>query len=120
MFLFFVEEKAPEAKNYLVCIVFLIVMFIIRLLGFLDLLTVVAIMLYTYDVIPGRFLISFIVYLLVKGFIFKGDFASIVDVVTAAYMFLMIFYTIPVLSWIFSLFLLQKAIISLLSSTVGG
>jgi len=50
-----------------------------------------------YDFIPGwRFAFTCIVYLLMKGIIFLGDFLSVMDMIIAVYMILMLIFNV---SW---------------------
>ncbi len=85
---------------------------IVKILGALDLLTGVMILLFQYDVIGIRLLISFIVYLLLKGLLFRMNFASFVDIVIAIYMIFMIFVPVAVLSYIAAIYLFQKGAVS--------
>lgn len=88
-------------------------MIIVRALGIMDFLTGVVMLLYQYDVTGTRFLLSFIFYLLLKGIIFRGDFASFVDIVISVYMIFMIFAPITVLTYIAAIYLFQKSISSI-------
>jgi hypothetical protein len=90
-------------------------MILIKLMGFLDLLTAGAIILFNYDILGLRLFISFILYLILKGIMFKGDIASMLDLGIASYMILMIFFPITILSWIAAIYILQKGIVSFLS-----
>lgn len=88
-------------------------MFLLKVMGFLDILAAAIIMLYTYDLVTGRVLISFIMYLVIKGLMFKGDFASFVDFLIAIYMIIMFFASSFWISLFASLYLLQKGFSSL-------
>ncbi|MFA6073568.1 MAG: hypothetical protein WC758_05625 [Candidatus Woesearchaeota archaeon] len=89
-------------------------MLLVRILGFLDFLSGLMILLFQYDVIGTRLLMSFIAYLLIKGIVFRGDFASFIDTVIAIYMIFMIFLPITVLSYIAAIYLFQKSVTSLM------
>lgn len=89
-------------------------MFLLRVLGVLDILAAAIIMLYTLELVTIRVLISFILYLIIKGLMFKGDFASLIDFLIALYMILMFFTSSFWISLFASLYLLQKGLSSLL------
>jgi hypothetical protein len=89
-------------------------MLLVRILGFMDFLTGVMILLYQYDVAGTRLFMSFIAYLLIKGIIFRLDFASFVDLVIAIYMIFMLFLPITVVTYIAAIYLFQKSASSLL------
>jgi hypothetical protein len=84
-------------------------MIVVRALGFLDFLTGIMILLFQYDVIGTRLFLSFIFYLILKGIIFRGDFASFVDLVIAVYMIFMIFMPITIVTYIAAIYLFQKS-----------
>jgi hypothetical protein len=84
---------------------------IVKIMSFLDIVTAIMLLLYQYGSIRTRLFISFIAYLLIKAFMFKGDFASFLDACIAIYMIFMIFFSVPVLSWIAAVYLIQKAIV---------
>jgi hypothetical protein len=89
-------------------------MLVVRILGFLDFLTGIMLLLYQYDVLGTRLFISFIMYLMIKGIVFRGDFASFVDIVIAVYMIFMIFMPVTILTYIAAIYLFQKSATSLL------
>jgi hypothetical protein len=89
-------------------------MLLVRILGLMDLMTGVMLLLYQYDVAGTRLFLSFIFYLMLKGIIFRGDFASFVDLVIAIYMIFMIFLPITILTYIAAIYLFQKSLTSLL------
>lgn len=84
---------------------------IVKIMSILDIATAIVLILYQYGSIKTRLFISFIAYLLIKAFMFKGDFASFLDACIAFYMIFMIFFSIPLLSWIAAIYLIQKAIV---------
>ena len=89
-------------------------MFIIKLLGIGDLLTTLIIWLS--PVLPQRYVLLAAMYLLGKGGIFaiSGDFASYIDVFGGVYIILLAFGMGNfLLSVLFSVWLVQKAIFSL-------
>lgn len=88
-------------------------MIIVRALGIMDFLAGVFLLLFQYDVVGSRIILSFIFYLLIKGIIFRGDFASFVDIVIAVYMIFMLFMPITVLTYIAAIYLFQKSFTSI-------
>jgi hypothetical protein len=88
---------------------------IVKILGGLDILTGAMILLFQYDVIGIRLLISFILYLLIKGFLFRMNFASFLDIVIAIYMVFMIFMPFTILSYVAAIYLFQKGAVSFFS-----
>ncbi|MFT4282884.1 MAG: hypothetical protein ACMXX6_00480 [Candidatus Woesearchaeota archaeon] len=86
---------------------------ILKFMGFLDILTAVIMFLFHLGVIEGRLLLSFILYLVIKGLMFKGDTASIIDFIIAIYLIIM--YVYPM--WLFTIlaffYLFQKGFFSM-------
>jgi|FLOH01.1.fsa_nt_gi hypothetical protein len=87
-------------------------MLLFKLFGFLDVLTIISMILLTLEIIPWRFGLIFASYLIIKGLIFKGDFNSFVDIIIGVYIIF-----IPVFSWkllttVFAIYLGQKAFFS--------
>lgn len=89
-------------------------MMLLIFLGLMDVLTAIFLILFNYGLIGVRPFATFILYLVLKGVMFKGDVASMIDLMIAAYMVIMIFYPIPVLTWIAVIYILQKAAVSIL------
>jgi hypothetical protein len=75
-----------------------------------DLLSIIAMLGMHYDFIPGwRFPFTLIMYLLIKGVVFFGDFLSIMDMVVALYMMIMLFFNVSwFLTWFAVAYLLYK------------
>jgi hypothetical protein len=84
---------------------------IVKLMSLLDIIAAVVMILYQYGSVSFRLLLSFIVYLIIKAFMFRGDFASFLDACIAIYMFFMLFLSVPILTWIAAIYLIQKAIV---------
>ncbi len=89
-------------------------MVFVKLMGALDLITGITIILFHYDLIGLRLFLTFTLYLLLKGFMFKGDLASMVDFAVGAYMLLMLILPITILTYICAIYLFQKSISSLI------
>jgi hypothetical protein len=66
-------------------------MFIIKFLGLMDFLACLVLGLTMIGVIPFRIVFAFALYLFVKGYVFKGDFLSFVDML-AAFVMLIIYF----------------------------
>ena len=89
-------------------------MALVKIMGLLDLLTVFALIAYHLEIVSGRLLISFMLYLLFKGFLFREDPASNIDFIIAIYLlFALVFSPFLFLTVICSIYLFQKAIFSL-------
>ena len=88
-------------------------MVLVKFMGLLDLATAVIIVLHNYELVAVRLVLSFILFLILKGLMFKGDVASMLDLGIAAYMIIAIFFPITIISWIAALYILQKALVSL-------
>lgn len=85
---------------------------IVKLMGLMDILSGIGIILFNFELISLKFAFAIIIYLLIKGFAFRGDLASIGDFGIAIYMILMMFYPITFLSFIVAIYLFQKGIVS--------
>ncbi|MDP2908827.1 MAG: hypothetical protein Q8N77_03395 [Nanoarchaeota archaeon] len=90
-------------------------MVFLKLMGLMDLLTVTTLLLFKYGIIQQKFLIVAVAYLIIKGVIFFRDIASIVDVGVAVVFILAMFGIYNVLTWIAVLWVLQKAVFSMLT-----
>lgn len=83
-------------------------------MGLADLLSAVAVMLLHYDVLIGwRIGLIFVAYLCIKGWIFREDITSLLDMLCGIYMFIMLFGLTTIVSWAVALYLFQKAVFSL-------
>lgn len=83
-------------------------MVFVKLLGTLDLLAGITLILFQYDLIGMRLFLTFAVYLAFKGFLFKGDVASVIDFAIGAYMVLMLVFPITLITYIAAFYLFQK------------
>lgn len=82
----------------------------VKIMSLLDIVTAIVMILYQYGSVNFRLLATFIAYLLVKFIMFRGDFASFLDLCIAIYMILMTFVGVPILTWIAAIYLIQKAL----------
>lgn len=83
---------------------------IVKLMSLFDILTAVVMILYQFGSVSFRLLLSFTAYLLIKFFMFRGDFASFIDLCIAIYMLFMLVFPIPLITWIAAIYLIQKAV----------
>lgn len=83
----------------------------VKVMSLLDIVSAIVMLLYQYGSVNFRLLVTFIVYLLVKFFMFRGDFASFLDLCIAIYMILLTFVSVPILTWIAAIYLIQKALV---------
>tara|TARA_Y100000296_G_C5165092_1_gene254087 strand:+ start:931 stop:1266 length:336 start_codon:yes stop_codon:yes gene_type:complete len=88
---------------------------IIKLLGFLDLLTALVVFLIQHDYYNGwRFPVVCFMYLAFKAYAYKGDVASLIDGVAGIYFIFLIFgLSNIVISYLVIIYLVQKALMSL-------
>lgn len=82
----------------------------------MDLVLAASLILFKYGFIGQTILLVFIVYLIVKGLIFFRDVTSIIDLASAIIFIFVLFGTFNILTWIALLWILQKAVFSLVSS----
>ncbi|MDP2907497.1 MAG: hypothetical protein Q8O03_06155 [Nanoarchaeota archaeon] len=87
---------------------------IIKILGLMDLLSITILLLFKYGVVSQIFLIAAVIYLMAKGVIFFRNIASLLDFGVAIIFALALFQTYNVLTWIALVWVLQKAVFSLL------
>ena len=88
-------------------------MLLVRLMGLLDLVACVLILLYQLNVIGYFTLFPFVLYLLIKGWMFRSDLASLVDIGIGIYLLLIWFFSPWIITILVILYLLQKAVMSL-------
>jgi hypothetical protein len=86
---------------------------VVKLLGVADLLAAVAVVLLHYDILSWRIGFIFVAYLLVKGWLFREDINSVMDILCGVYMFIMLFGFTTVVSWVVAIYLFQKSVFSL-------
>ncbi|RLE39049.1 hypothetical protein DRJ17_02005 [Candidatus Woesearchaeota archaeon] len=79
----------------------------------MDLFCAVTIVLLNYGLINKLIAVGAILYLIVKGFMFRKDISSILDVISGLYMCLLLLGFGSILTFIFVVYLVEKGIISL-------
>jgi len=87
----------------------------IKILGILDILAALWLILLNHGI--GSLRIGFILglYLILKGYVFKDDWASYIDIVAGIYLIFSLFTTHWFLSYGFAIYLGQKAFFSLIA-----
>ena len=73
----------------------------------------VSLALFHFHILPDQFMISLAFYLIFKAVLFFGDSMSIIDCIAGAYMLLIFLFQIPVVTTIFSIYLIGKGIWSM-------
>jgi hypothetical protein len=87
---------------------------VVKLMGVMDLLSAAAVLLLHYNfLISWRIGFLFVAYLLIKGWLFREDLNSIMDILCGLYMFVMLFGFTTIVSWVVAVYLFQKACFSL-------
>ena len=92
---------------------------IVKLMGLADLLTAVLVLVFHYQIradfhlIGWRIGIIFVAYLLLKGWLLRGDINSIMDILCGLYLFVMLFGFTTIVSWAVAIYLFQKSVFSL-------
>jgi hypothetical protein len=86
---------------------------VVKLLGIADLLAAVVVILLHYDILGWRIGFIFVAYLIIKGWLFRTDINSIMDILCGLYMFVMLFGFTTIITWVVAIYLFQKAIFSL-------
>lgn len=88
---------------------------ILKLMGLMDILSVLILLLFKYGIISQKFVIIATIYLAIKGIIFFRNVVSLADFGVAVIFVLALFGVYNVLTWIAMIWILQKAILSLFS-----
>jgi len=86
---------------------------VVKLLGVADLLSAIVVILLHYDILGWRVGIIFVAYLVLKGWLFRADINSIMDILCGVYMFVMLFGFTTIVTWVVAIYLFQKAVFSL-------
>lgn len=89
-------------------------MFLVKFFGLMDLYSAAVMLLVQFDVTPWRIILTASAWLILKGYLFKGELASMIDLAIGVYHILMIVLPIPVVTWILALYLIVKGVMSLM------
>jgi hypothetical protein len=84
-----------------------------KFMGVLDIFVSIAIILFQYNIIPGKIIFSLAFYLLIKTIIFFGDTLSMIDGLVAIYMMIMLLYQVEIISIICAVYLFIKGGLSM-------
>ena len=87
---------------------------IIKILGFFDLLTALIIFLLHNNLVGWKIALIAFIYLMIKAVVFFGDIMSILDGVTGIYIIVLLLGFHTFLTYIFIIYLVQKAVFSFL------
>lgn len=86
---------------------------ILAFMAIIDLVSALSLILIQYSFFPTRFAYVGVVYLVFKGFLFFGDFASKIDLIIGLYLLASaVFGFYSFVNYIFAIYLVQKAIFS--------
>ncbi|MFW6282439.1 MAG: hypothetical protein ACOC1P_00095 [Minisyncoccales bacterium] len=91
-------------------------MFLTALLGFIDILSGLCLVLLPSHSVPARLAIGCSLYLIGKGYLFKGDFLSMLDLIIGILMLLLFFLPWKFLCIFLGIYVLGKGLFSLVSS----
>lgn len=101
----YLTQTAPPEK----------IMSLVKILGVMDFVAGIAILLGEFEVIPWRFMLPFLAYLIFKGIAFRGSLTSALDMGIGIYIIVMLFWSSTIISVIAAVYLLQKSISSLVT-----
>jgi hypothetical protein len=87
---------------------------LLKIMGLMDILAGITLILYHYELIPLRFLLASLLYLLIKSIIFIGDLASAIELGISMYFIIIIFFPITIFTYIAAIYLFQKGLTSLI------
>jgi len=91
-------------------------MFLLQILALLDLFSAIMLITAPFDLFPFRLVLGGVLYLLLKAYLFRGDFLSVLDGVIGAYLFIAFFFPWPFLCYILGIWLFLKSFYSLATS----
>lgn len=90
-------------------------MFLLKFFGIMDLYSAIIMLLVQFDVTPWRLILTAAAWLIMKGFLFRGDLASMIDLGIGVYHLLMFIIPIPVVTYVLAIYLVIKGAMSILS-----
>ncbi len=83
-----------------------------KVLGFFDIITIIIMILLSNELVSWKTGMIFAGYMILKGLVFKGDFASTIDLTAGIYIIIMPLFAPKLLTILFILYLSQKALVS--------
>lgn len=90
-------------------------MFILKFFGIMDLYSAIIMLLVQFDVTPWRLILTASAWLILKGIIFRGELASMIDLGIGVYHLIMFLLPIPIVTYILAIYLIIKGSMSILS-----
>jgi hypothetical protein len=87
---------------------------LLKFFGIMDLYSAGVMLMVQIDAAPWRMILTATAWLLLKGILFKGDFASMIDFGIACYHILMLVLPIPFVTYVLVAYLAIKGVLSLL------
>lgn len=87
----------------------------VKLMGIMDIIAVIVMVLLHFSIGSWRITIAFALYLILKGFAFRGNVHSMIDTVIGVYMIFLLFGLHSVITFVPAIYLLQKAVFSIMS-----
>jgi hypothetical protein len=88
-------------------------MFLMKFFGLMDLYSAIVMLLVQLDVTPWRVILTASGWLILKGFLFRGDFASMIDLGIGVYHIIMVILPIAFVTYILAIYLIIKGLMSL-------
>lgn len=88
-------------------------MLLLKIFGLLDIYSAIVMLLVQFDVTPWRAILTATAWLFFKAYLFKGEFASMIDLIAGIYHLIMLFAPIPIITIIFVIYLLIKGLMSM-------
>ncbi|MBN1275191.1 hypothetical protein JXA12_02775 [Candidatus Woesearchaeota archaeon] len=88
-------------------------MLLLKFFGIMDLYSAAVMVLVQTGAAPWRIIITAAAWLLLKGWVFRGEPASMIDTAIGVYHLLMFFLPVPVLTFVFAGYLVIKGVLSL-------
>ncbi len=85
-------------------------MFILRVFGTLDLYSALVMLLVQFGVVEWKLILTASAYLFLKGFLFRGEMGSMIDLGIGVYHLLMFFLPLPLITYVLAGYLAVKGI----------
>ena len=89
-------------------------MVIVKIFGILDLYSAIVMLLVQHGIISWRLILTASAWLILKGWMFKGDFVSSIDFGIGFYHLIMFFLPIPIITYVLAIYLVVKGLQSVL------
>ena len=87
-------------------------MLLVKFFGLMDIFSAVVMLLVQFDVTPWRVILTAAGWLLLKGFLFRGELASMIDMGIGGYHILMVVLPIPFVTYVAAAYLFVKGVVS--------